>query len=448
MFSKQWEASSVITINSKLRFYVRSWFLLAAGCALIQAVASASAFADGPRTIKLIEPLDGATVRETVPVKIAPADLPTEGYVTVSVDKIFRTAKLIDPNNSLIYTWDSQAAFQDPNNPGQDQFTEDGPHEIEVAIYDHDGTLLANGTSTVKLVNKVTNLPDGITLSYAWSEDSTLRYKRHTEISILNSDQGNSPTVAQTADVRFSRSIEDANSGEYLVRDQVYDNGIITVNGQSTPVQDLFTLKSRYRTVNRFGDVLVEETPFSAGDHFGFPIVEVPARRITEGDSWESKIEAGVTWANAKPTVLSGNARLDGFEWQDGYPTAKVIETYDGPAQFYADARGTIQFQADNVHLVRTYWFAYNSKRLVRVRTEIDIDGNIGADSLAALGSAGGGAAPLGAAPPGAQFAVPAQNPFGGDEGDNNQAAGTVGDSTSTSAVKLHIVDDTSLVGV
>jgi hypothetical protein len=237
-------------------------------------------------------------------------------------------------------------------------------------------------------------------------------------------------------------------------------------------VQTLFDLKSCYRTVDRFGAVITEDPPFTSGDHFGFSIADLPPRRITVGDSWQSKIEVSLTWANTKPTVLLGTARLDSFEWQDGYPTAKVIENYDGPATFYADDRGTVSFQADNVHLVRTYWFAYNSKRLVRSTTDMTVDGNVSPDVVAAVGSvgtsiagaAGGGAIGGGGGIPGmpnlpAGF-TPTPAEIAAYEKSHGIAAGTVpnfgnadnggGGATggATVPLKLHVKDDTSLLGV
>jgi hypothetical protein len=395
---------------------------------------------DATRTVRLLRPLSGATVREEIPVRIAPADLPRDGYFTVSIDKVFRTAEVINPGNSLLYVWDSQAPFQEPNDPGVDKYTEDGDHEIEVSVYDRQGNLLATGAATVKLANKVTNLPDGIKLSYAWTEDQTLRYKRHSELNMLSTGGDTSSQNVETTDVRFSRSIEDSTGGEYLVRDQVYPDGLIVNHAGSNLVQNVFDIKSRYRTVNSYGETLVEETPFSAGDHIGFSIVQVPARRITVGDSWDTKIEVSVPWASEKPTVLDGSARLDCFEWQDGYPTAKVIETYDGPATLFADTKATISFQADNVHLVRTYWFAYNSKRLVKSRTDMTIDSDVTPDIAAAFTATAGAT----------QQQAPIMNPFGGADNNGQSPALDNGEAAAaaTTPIKLEVTDDVTLVGI
>jgi hypothetical protein len=228
MTLKQWEASSVITINQHLgrhrTMLAKVWITL-----VVLTCAMTAAAADTARTITLLAPLDGATVRETVPIRISPADLPSDGYVTVSIDKVFRIAKLVDPGTSLIYTWDTQAPYQDSNDAGVDKYTDDGSHEVEVSIYDHQGTLLASGTSTVAVANKVNNLPDGVTLAYNWSENETLRYKSHSDLNSLSTTGDNSPPqTLQSSDVRFSRSVEDVTGGEYLVRDLVYDKGTIT----------------------------------------------------------------------------------------------------------------------------------------------------------------------------------------------------------------------------
>jgi hypothetical protein len=381
--------------------------------------------ADTAKTITLLSPLDGATVREVVPIRVSPADMPAggDGYFTVSIDKVFRTAKIIDPGKSLLYTWDSQAAYQDQSNPGVDKFTDDGSHEIEVAIYTHTGSLLASGASTVTLANKVTNLPDGVSLTYAWSEDETLRYKQHSEINMLSADGSVPAVTTQSADIRFDRSVEDSSGGGYLVRDLVIgDDSTLLNNGVSTPVDSMFLPKSRYRTVNHFGGLMQEEAPFSTGDHFGFPIPQLPNRRITASDSWPTRIEVSVPWATTKPTVVHGTGRLDSFEWQDGYPTAKIIETYNGPAKFYADPRGQVPFQADTVQLTRTYWFAYNSKKLVRIKTDMTVEANVGTDVTGLLGTSPTATPGMGGGNP---YGGQGGSPYGG--GGSNQYGGRQG---------------------
>ncbi|HEX5322908.1 MAG TPA: hypothetical protein VFW40_03920, partial [Capsulimonadaceae bacterium] len=221
----------------------------------------------------------------------------------------------------------------------------------------------------------------------------------------------------------FDRSVEDVTGGQYLIRDLVEPNGYITDHGASSLVQTAYNLKSKYRTVSSSGVTLVNNVAFTPGDHFGFPVPQFPNRRVNIGDSWESHIQVALGWSAIHPTTITGTAKLDSFEWQNGYPTAKIIETYDGPATFdltmnestqnQATAQGQPRAQtvdASNVHISRTIWFAYNSGRIVHMETSMTVSADMTAEQVTALGgTTGAGMGALGA-PPYAQAGGPPPN--------------------------------------
>jgi hypothetical protein len=407
---------------------------------------------DAAKPLQLLRPLNGATVRETVPIRARSADLPKDGYVVVSIDGTFRTARILPIDSDLLYLWDTQTPFTDPNDPGTPKYSSDGTHVVTLEVRDKQSNLISSASVTVHLANKVAALPDGVRLSYDWKQDETLRYKQHTELSQDNSTSGGPPVSIETSDVRFQRSVEDATGGQdFLIRDLVFPDGFITNHGTQSLIQSSYLLKSGYRTVNDSGQVISEETPFSPGDHFSLPLPEFPARRVSIGDSWQTHVQTSLTWASVKPTVLTGTAKLEGFEWQNGYPTAKITETYDGQADFYIDARAaSAPVTATAVHLTRTIWFAYNSKRLIRMQTQMTAEANLTTEQAAALGGSSSATIPSNG-PAGNPYdqnggASVLPQPYSGSSGGTNGTFGGVPSTATTTTTKFQVMDDTSLI--
>lgn len=389
----------------------------------------------GGQKLRLMQPLDGATVRETVPIRISRAVLPSGGYATVIIDGVFRTAREVPAKGDLLYDWDTKGSFTTPDDPDQPQYTQDGPHEIEVQVYDHDGALVGVADAHVRVANKITALPDGVKLVYRWRLDQVQQYQYNATLSNDQSDNGGAKETIQDASLKFDRSVEDATGGQYLIRDLVLPNGFLTTGGNPVFIQSAYDLKSRYRTVNSFGEVLVNNVPFSPGDHFGFPIPQFPGRRVNIGDSWESHMEIALGWNALHPTMITGTAKLDSFEWQNGYPTAKIIETYDGPATFRLNQQEAPQatlaannqntlgpINASDIHITRTIWFAYNSGQLIRVETDMTVNANMSTEQVAALGATGQGGLAEAGGPAG--FGADRGNPGGPPPGFNPYAEG------------------------
>lgn len=453
------------------------WLATLAACALFGGIAS-PASSQAPiaqdvagQKLKLLQPLNGATVRETVPIRMSRSVLPTGGYVAILVDGVFRTARVVPSQGDLLYDWDTKAPYTTPDDPDQPQYTQDGAHDIVVQVFDHDGNLIGEGQAHVRVANKITALPDGVHLIYHWSLDEQQRYHYTSTLTNDQSDSGGAKQDLQQADLKFERSVEDVTGAEYLLRDIVLPNGFISSSGTPVLIQAAYDLKSRYRTVNRYGEVLVNNLPFAPGDHFGFPIPQFPARRVNVGDSWESHMEVSLGWDALHPTVIAGTAKLDSYEWQNGYPTAKIIETYEGPATFRlnqagggAEGSGQAGLQpvnASDIHITRTVWFAYNSGRLIRMETDMTVTANMTGAQISALGVSGS-SAPVGgamAATPGApgggtnfSFAGPQGGPptafmFGGPRPGPRTEAPTTETEPQTQT-KLVVHDVTSLIGV
>jgi hypothetical protein len=72
--------------------------------------------------------------------------------------------------------------------------------------------------------------------------------------------------------------------------------------------------------------------------------------------------------------VVDGESRLESFEWENGYPTAKIHVTYNGPVTFPNNPGSAFSnAHIDNVNINRLVYFAYNSGRLISISTTMDI---------------------------------------------------------------------------
>ncbi|MDQ2687240.1 MAG: hypothetical protein M3Y28_05160, partial [Armatimonadota bacterium] len=294
--------------------------------------------------IHVLRPVEGAIVRETVPVKIAPGDLPDNGYVGITIDGQFQTARVLpDDKNAPVFDWDTKAPYTTPDDTVTPKYVADGKHTIKVEVYDKGGALKGTATINIQVANKITTAAMGITLAYRWTKDLQLRYSRVFELDTVGSDAsatGGASTGAagenlQAASVKFTRSVEDISGGNYLVRDRILpDASYLGSKGQSQRIDALYNLKSKYRTVDAQGRVLSEMAPFTTGQHVAFSIPVLADRRVAVGDSWQAPVQLALEWAALEPTKITAESRLEGFEWQNGYPCAKIREKYSGPVTY------------------------------------------------------------------------------------------------------------------
>ncbi len=364
------------------------------------------------QTLHVLRPINNAIVRETVPVRIAPGDLPADGYVGISIDGEFRTARVLPANkHDSVYDWDTKASYVNPTEPNTQKFVADGPHTITVKLYNTSGKSLGSQSITVKVANKISVPTQGIKLTYQWRPDLQQRYTRHTEAGTVADATAGTNQTLQSSIIRFTRTVEDTTGGNFLIRDRILPGGVLINHGQAQAVDALYNIKSKYRTVDTRGDILGSMAPLSMGDHFGFSIPVLSARRVSVGDTWQAPVQVSLDWASTRPATVNAESRLEGFEWQSGYPAAKIRETYTGPVTFPqmngtgaamslptpglgAGSLGasTGEVTLPTVNYERIVYFAYNSGRLVRTETTITLTADN--SQLAGLGFAGASIGP------------------------------------------------------
>ncbi|MDX1931633.1 MAG: hypothetical protein SFU56_03420 [Capsulimonadales bacterium] len=192
-------------------------------------------------------------------------------------------------------------------------------------------------------------------------------------------------------DVRalYERSTEDmASAGLYFLRDKVLDGTIIAGNGSAALLNAIYDFKSRYRLVSNAG--AVRQTGVANASHPGayvsllIPNLGGARRKINE--TWVTNTPVLLEWAtlDTPPTVRATN-RLVGLEWQDNYQTARIEQTYNGKANIpIFGGAGTME-RAD-VKMNRTIWLAWQSGKIIRTETTIEVSGDAPVNVLSAMG--------------------------------------------------------------
>lgn len=374
---------------------------LAAGAILAQKAPSAPRVVAPASPIQIALPFNKAVVRESVPIKLR--EFPQGGYVSVSIDGRFITAKALPANpRDPVFVWDTKAGYAPADSPETMNHYNDGLHALTVVVYSgsQGSRMVGSDTVSVQLANRI-NLPagQGITLTYPWKTSRDLRYQRRTELTAASTDAtpgAPSPPI-QESRLRFARSVENATGGEYLVRDEIIP---VDHAGRAKPfvsyvatrgsVVPLGQVRAFYRTVDARGRVLSDLTSENRSNSIGFSIPVLPPRRVSVGAHWQSPVKVTLDWTSPTPATVTATSTLEGFEWQDRYPTAKIRETYAGPVLFQpAPGSPLPPLAGQDIKFERVIYFAYNAGRIVRMQTTLSLTTNT--PGLLSAGGASGG---------------------------------------------------------
>ncbi|MDQ2800170.1 MAG: hypothetical protein M3Y13_11060, partial [Armatimonadota bacterium] len=173
--------------------------------------------------IEITMPFNKAVVRESVPVKLR--EFKKGGYVAISIDGRFVTAQAVPANpRAPVYVWDSKAGYANPDDLNTLKYYNDGTHAITVVVYDAQSHPIGKDTVSVQLANKIA-MPagQGIKLAYPWKLSTNLRYQRRTTLTgtPAESPAGTPSVPIQMSLLRYRRTVENADSGQYLIRDEI-----------------------------------------------------------------------------------------------------------------------------------------------------------------------------------------------------------------------------------
>jgi hypothetical protein len=334
--------------------------------------------------VQIVQPFNKAVVRESVPIMLR--DFPAGGYVSVSIDGKFVTAQALpQKQNAPVYVWDTKGEDTDPDNSTTPKTYNDGPHALTLAVYTAQNKLVGQDSVSVQLANKI-NLPasEGIKLTYPWKTGLTLRYQRRTTLTAVPTEASSTASVQvlQQSLLRFQRSVENAEGDSSLIRDEIIpvDKSVkpkafvsyVATHGQSVALTS--GVHAEYREVDARGQVLSRLASQNTANSIGFSIPVLPPRRVSAGAHWESPVKITLDWTSPYPTTVQATSTLEDFEWQDRYPTAKIRETYAGPATFFPGPGSAVPaIQSQGIKFERIIYFAYNAGRVVRTQTTLTL---------------------------------------------------------------------------
>ncbi len=333
--------------------------------------------------IQIALPFNKAVVRESVPIRLR--DFPDGGYVSVAIDDRFITAQALPKRRTEpVYVWDTKAGYVSADDPNTTKFYADGTHALTLTVYDAQSKLVGKDSVSVQLANKI-GLPagQGITLAYPWKTNTVLRYQRRTTLTASDASATSStpPQVLQESLLRYRRTVENAAGGSYLIRDEVLpvDKSVrpkpfVSYVSSHSQVSTLGDFHAKYREVDARGHVSSELESQNGANSLGFSIPVLPPRRVSVGAHWESPVKISLDWTSPAPETVLATSTLEDFEWQDRYPTAKIRETYTGPATFRPGPGSVLPpIASQDIHFERVIYFAYNAGRIVRMQTTLTL---------------------------------------------------------------------------
>ncbi len=337
----------------------------------------------------ILRPADGAIVRERVRIEVPRASIPQGGYVAIYIDGRFQTSlapRQDDKEPRLRYIWDTKVPLVDPSTQKSEPIA-DGEHTITAVLYDPDGRAVDQSEVRVQVANQEgINLPAiGTRLQYRFRLGENVNYKQRDEVILLAGQTGAEITggvtgeqVAYEANTFFNLFAYDIRGDTFIIRQRANKQEVLAYN------QPVYTLgEEMFRAVLQFvtplGNVVYQNVD-TANDPYVFrvmPLPVLPELRVKVGDTWSSQARIllpGMPVERARRVVAQN--RIEGVEWEGGYPTVKIRQTYEGTLS------GTLEFsnyvlENPKIKLDRTIWFAFNAGRLVRSESTIDIEGQV-----------------------------------------------------------------------
>lgn len=347
-------------------------------------------------------PPDGATVREKVPIKIPAASIPPGGYISIFIDGNFRAA--ISPTSTeeqrrkagamFEYVWDTKQPLLVPGT-NREEPPGDGEHEIVARLYTPSATeqsgsaLAATSSVRVTVANKAKADPGPIRLRYRFIDGDNRTYMRTGETKIVGGlgqgmqGVGDQEIVAQKSELLLA--VEDKYAdGSAIVRNKI-KKLTVRQGGQQFEFPSYQLPVSLYQQLTPEGRVVYQDSPtsFFQFAQLGVPVNTtidlpiLPRGSVKIGDKWRTPnvvLDIPGTAPDQMPreTVES---TFEGIEWQGGYPTAKIRQTFQGKPKTKTITFGNILIQDPTIEFEREIYFAYGAGTLVKINRNLEVSG-------------------------------------------------------------------------
>ncbi|MCX7993681.1 MAG: hypothetical protein N2651_08435 [Fimbriimonadales bacterium] len=366
----------------------------------------AAAMAQAPFTI--VRPQDGARVREVVQFRFPIRSVPQGGFIGVSINGKFIEAvapAALDSDRErghYIYKWDTKRL----NIP-------DGEHTVELTLYSNpeggSSRILGRSSVRVQVENEIKAPADGIPLRYRWTPGKAYRYDLKAIAKEVNEIQYSGLTPEETVlmDISFKGdlSVLDFSNNLGLISWTPVPPAIEIQGGQiSTITSD--RMAPVYQEVETTGRVRYQVSRIAdsqQADIYYYWVEDLPLlppRRYKPGDRWSATILLGNPLASGDINQIGERvpvaARLERFEWEQGYKCAKIIYEFTGNIPGKLDLGG-LQLDKPKSTVRREVYFAYDLGQVIRVKTTLQLEGTIRQDQFSGgMGGPGGFGAPPG----------------------------------------------------
>jgi hypothetical protein len=374
-----------MTIQKALQLSVCT---LALGAAANMSVSRAQG--QSPFTIR--KPLDGSSVREKVRIEIPRASIGSGGFVAIYVDGKFALAlapQETEDGKPFTYLWDTKS-----------EKISDGEHAIRAVLFEPSGNTGAaeKGSSEVKVnvANIIHDGPSSLLLRYKYTEGVNRDYAREGKSFIVGgvSETGTTTSNQNLADVKskIHYDIQDVSFDRdrgmeiALVRNKLTELSILQ-NGTETTLDPGQLSNSVYQELGTTGKAFFELGTAAGLAEFmllGLPVnntlelPELPTARVQIGDTWATENQRidipGMPQA-LQPRVKIDNKLVD-LEWQDGYPTARIHQSYKNtPPGVKVVVFGPAEISNPVISFDRDIYVAYNSGVLVKTMRSLTVAG-------------------------------------------------------------------------
>lgn len=368
---------------------------------------SAAAVAQAPFTI--VRPQDGARVREVVQIRFPIRSMPQGGFIGVSINGKFVEAvapAALDTDRErghYIYRWDTKRL----NVP-------DGEHTIELTLYSNPeggsgARVLGRSSVRLQVENEIKVPAEGIPLRYRWTPGKTYRYDLKATIKEINEVQYSGLTPEETILNDFSfkgdLAVLDFRNSLGLISWTPVPPGIEIEGGQvnvitsdrMAPVYQEVETTGRVRyQVSRAADSQQAEVYY----YWVEDLPLLPPRRYKPGDRWSATIAINNPLRSGEASEIGNQipvaARLERFEWEQGYKCAKIVYEFTGNIPITLDLGG-VQLEKPKSIVRREVYFAYDLGQVIRVKTVTQLEGRVRQESFGGgFGGPGGFGAPPG----------------------------------------------------
>jgi len=424
--------------------------------AALATVLVAGAFAQGTFTIR--RPADGSKVREVVSVRIPKNSIPEGGYLGILVNGKFLEAVVPDvEGDDYVYKLDTKK-----------RRLADGPLSIEAVLYLYreGAPMVLNRSSVNVTLDNSTSInasrPDGFSLRYKFTPGREYIYNRRETSTIALISQAQAQLGSRAAEIELGEeniryliaheNVYKTPSGtEGLIRmqalpDKGKDSAMLITVGETEPKKFMdYEMHPIFMRVTDTGREVFTSFPIyfplegTAGegartDLFAmFPMAIMPAQKKEVGDKWQAAIPQGELDLENRDTRdkylinLPGSATLEGVEWEQGIPCAKIrSELALGARDLknFGNFNG-VEGEAQNVKLESVQWFAIDRGILIKeevrytfeVLVEVAPQGAGGGNSGGPTGGESAGGAGGRRGPAGSTGAGGAGGEPGGDVG-------------------------------